>query len=132
MPIASVATEALSSAARPIHALDRAAETQQLLQQLELANTLPLWEQMTKLNPPAPNPTCIPHLWKYDEIQPHLIKAGELVTEDQAERRVLMLINPQRRTSHSLAIPMENSLTLFVGLQKHHTLQTLCMRDSSS
>jgi gentisate 1,2-dioxygenase len=68
--------------------------TKQLVLDLQGTHTLPLWEQMAKYNPPAPNPKAVPHLWKYDELKPHLIRAGELITEKQAERRVLMLINP--------------------------------------
>jgi gentisate 1,2-dioxygenase len=70
--------------------------TDQLIAELENTHTKPLWAQMTKLNPPLPNPTCVPHKWAYDEIRPHLLKAGELITEKKAERRVLMLINPAR------------------------------------
>jgi gentisate 1,2-dioxygenase len=68
----------------------------QLLQDLEDSKTLPLWTQMTRLNPPEPNPTAIPFVWKYDSIRPNLLRAGHLVTEKQAERRVLMLVNPAR------------------------------------
>ena len=71
-------------------------ETKKLISDLEGTHTLPLWAQMAKYNPPAPNPTAVPHLWRYDEIKPHLTRAGELITEKQAERRVLMLINPNR------------------------------------
>jgi len=67
-----------------------------LLADLETQHTKPLWAQMTKLNPPLPNPTAVPHVWKYDQIRPHLLRAGELITEKQAERRVLMLVNPAR------------------------------------
>lgn len=59
-------------------------------------NTLPLWSQMTRLNPPQPTPQCTPHLWSYSQIRPYLLRAGTLITEKQAERRVLMLINPAR------------------------------------
>lgn len=59
-------------------------------------NTLPLWAQMTKLNPPQPNPQCIPYVWKYSDVKPYLLRAGKLISEKQAERRVLMLINPGR------------------------------------
>lgn len=59
-------------------------------------NTLPLWAQMTKLNPPEPNPQCEPYIWRYKDIRPYLLRAGELITEKQAERRVLMLVNPAR------------------------------------
>lgn len=84
----------------------------QLLRAAEDNHTKPLWAQMTRLNPPLPNPQCIPHVWKYNQIRPQLLQAGELVTEKQAERRVLMLVNPNRgeedpwflfsRSSHQL------------------------------
>jgi gentisate 1,2-dioxygenase len=70
---------------------------EELMSNLESTHTKPLWTQMTRLNPPVPNPSAIPHKWAYDEIRPHLLRAGELITEKQAERRVLMLINPARR-----------------------------------
>ena len=69
---------------------------EQLISELEGTNTLPLWSQMTKLNPPAPNARCVPHAWRYDELKPYLLRAGDLITEKQAERRVLMLVNPAR------------------------------------
>ena len=71
---------------------------EELLNAAEKFHTKPLWKQMAKLNPPLPDPKCTPHVWKYDEIRPSLIRAGELVSEKQAERRVLMLINPSRGT----------------------------------
>ncbi|KAH7304654.1 RmlC-like cupin domain-containing protein [Rhexocercosporidium sp. MPI-PUGE-AT-0058] len=83
---------------------------QQLFKSLENTNTLPLWAQMNKLNPPLPNPRTIPHVWKYDEIRPQLLKAGELVTENQAERRVLILCNPARPAPFTTD-------TLYAGLQ---------------
>lgn len=72
--------------------------TDLLLKSLEGSNTLPLWTQMARLNPPEPNPTAVPFIWKYQSIRPSLLRAGELITEKQAERRVLMLINPTRGT----------------------------------
>lgn len=59
-------------------------------------NTKPLWTQMARLNPPEPNPQCVPFIWRYDEVRPSLLRAGEIITEQQAERRVLMLVNPAR------------------------------------
>lgn len=63
---------------------------------VEKFQTKPLWTRMAKLNPPLPNPSCVPHIWRYDQIRLSLLKAGELVGESQAERRVLMLVNPAR------------------------------------
>ncbi|KAJ5718196.1 Cupin 2 conserved barrel [Penicillium malachiteum] len=83
---------------------------EQLLADLEASKTLPLWKQMTRLNPPAPNPTTIPNIWKYKAIRPNLERAGKLVPESQAERRVLMLINPARDAPYTTD-------TLYAGLQ---------------
>ncbi len=69
---------------------------EELLSNLNSTHTKPLWAQMAKLNPQLPNPKAVPHKWDYDEIRPHLLRAGELITEKQAERRVLMLVNPSR------------------------------------
>jgi gentisate 1,2-dioxygenase len=68
----------------------------ELVQSALKVHTKPLWTQMAKLNPPLPNPTCVPHIWRYDEVRPSLLRAGELISEQQAERRVLMLVNPAR------------------------------------
>ena len=61
-------------------------------------HTKPLWTEMARLNPPEPNPQCIPYIWRYDEVRPSLLRAGEIVDESKAERRVLMLVNPARGT----------------------------------
>ncbi|KAH8691508.1 RmlC-like cupin domain-containing protein [Talaromyces proteolyticus] len=77
---------------------------------MEKLQAKPLWKQMAKLNPPLPNPSCVPHIWRYDLIRPSLLKAGELVSESQAERRVLMLVNPARDAPYTTD-------TLYAGLQ---------------
>ena len=71
-------------------------ERQAFFSQLETMDVKPLWTQMKRANPPLPNPTSIPHVWEYDKLRPQLIRAGELVSEKEAERRVLMLINPKK------------------------------------
>jgi gentisate 1,2-dioxygenase len=84
--------------------------TKSLLSNLESQSIKPLWVQMAKLNPPKPNPTCIPHVWEYEKIRPHLLQAGELITEKQAERRVAMLVNPARDAPYTTD-------TVYAGLQ---------------
>ena len=86
------------------------AATQELLKTAEDLHTKPLWAQMARLNPPLPNPKCTPHVWEYEKIRPSLLRAGELVTEKQAERRVLMLVNPSRGIS---------SIASFIGRVRH-------------
>ncbi|KAF4621957.1 hypothetical protein G7Y89_g14388 [Cudoniella acicularis] len=104
------ATETMTSPPLPIPSDGPGDATGALLATLESFHTKPLWAQMSKLNPPLPNPTAIPYIWKYDKIRPHLLRAGELVTEKQAERRVAMLVNPARTAPYTTD-------TLYAGLQ---------------
>ncbi|MGH2945123.1 MAG: cupin domain-containing protein [Solirubrobacteraceae bacterium] len=53
----------------------------------------PLWTA-EGLMKPAPEQRARPHLWAYREVQPLLLEAGAVVTAAEAERRVLMLMNP--------------------------------------
>ena len=90
-------TEMQTGPAKPSTSKSETADsTDLLLSELEGTNTLPLWVQMQKLNPPLPNPTTVPHIWRYDQLRPYLLRAGELISEKHAERRVLMLVNPAR------------------------------------
>jgi len=74
------------------------------------AHAVPLWPQMVRLNPPEPNPKCVPYVWDYERIKPYLVRAGELVQEKDAERRVLMYINPARESPYTTD-------TIFAGIQ---------------
>ncbi|KAF2999655.1 hypothetical protein E8E13_000260 [Curvularia kusanoi] len=88
----------------------RTSSTVQLLEAAEKCHVKPLWAQMNRLNPPLPNPRCQPHVWHYDAIRPMLLKAGQLITEKEAERRVLMLVNPEREAPFTTD-------TIYAGLQ---------------
>ncbi|CAG9955593.1 unnamed protein product [Clonostachys rosea f. rosea IK726] len=81
-----------------------------LVEALTDVNVLPLWAQMARLNPALPNPTTKPFIWEYEKIRPYLVSAGELIKEEQAERRVLMLVNPERTAPYTTD-------TLYAGLQ---------------
>lgn len=54
----------------------------------------PLWRQLGTLLPPEPASQAVGHVWRYDELRPLLMQAGEIVSAEEAERRVLMLMNP--------------------------------------
>ncbi|SFI32083.1 gentisate 1,2-dioxygenase [Collimonas sp. OK307] len=78
------------------------------MQQLHLA---PLWASLHTLVPNEPTPPYVPALWRYENILPHLRRAGELISAEEAVRRVLVLENP--------ALPGRASITqsLYAGLQ---------------
>ena len=79
-------------------------------QQLPAQNVAPLWLQLGHLLSKEPNPAAIPAIWRYAEIRPSLMKAGEVVSAEEAERRVLMLVNP------ALEAPCTTD-TIYGGLQ---------------
>ena len=54
----------------------------------------PLWEVIGKIAPPAPLSEMAAHIWHYRDVRPYLLEAGDLLTAEQAERRVLVLENP--------------------------------------
>lgn len=85
-------------------------DQQQLLDSLPAQNVKPLWTVMSAMVPPKPAPKAVPHIWKYKEVRPLLLESGRVVHESEAERRVLMLINP------NLDSPKTTD-TLYAGLQ---------------
>jgi gentisate 1,2-dioxygenase len=71
----------------------------------------PLWEVLHALVPPEPASGCVPCLWRYEAVRPHLMQACELITADEAVRRVLILENPGLRGQSAV------TQSLFAGLQ---------------
>ena len=68
----------------------------------------PLWERVARL---APGTAAKPAIWRWGDTRPLLMRACELITAKQAERRVLMLENP------ALAGTTFSTTSLFTGLQ---------------
>jgi gentisate 1,2-dioxygenase len=71
----------------------------------------PLWEVLRNVVTKEPKSRCVPHLWKYDEIKSLMLEAGEIITPEEAERRVLVLENPAVRGQSRC------TNTLFAGIQ---------------
>lgn len=59
----------------------------------------------------SPGTACVAHLWRYAELRPALMRATELISKRDAERRVLVLENPSLRGTTYVT----NSL--YAGLQ---------------
>lgn len=71
----------------------------------------PLWQVLHALVPMQPTSPCVPALWQYEQIRPFIMRSGEVITAEEAVRRVLILENP--------ALPGSSSITqsLYAGLQ---------------
>ena len=78
---------------------------------LEAKGAAPLWEVLGAIIPPEPRPETVPVLWHYDDLRPLLMEAGRLLTEKEAERRVLILENPGLRGKSRV------TGSLYIGLQ---------------
>lgn len=77
------------------------------------AGVSPLWPMMRNVLPhDIPQPITKPGHWKFDQIRPLLLRAGDLTPVEKAERRVLVLNDPGRGGS-----AMQVSSSIYVGLQ---------------
>jgi gentisate 1,2-dioxygenase len=101
----SMATSALDSKPQV------SAKRQEYYQRLNRENAAPLWEVLADIVTPEPKSACVPALWRYDDMRPLLMEAGELITAKEAERRVLVLENPGIRGMSQV------TGSLYAGLQ---------------
>ena len=71
----------------------------------------PLWEVLKGLVTPEPKTQMLPALWKFPEVEKLMLEAGDVITAEEAERRVLVLENPGE--------PGKSRITnsLFAGIQ---------------
>jgi gentisate 1,2-dioxygenase len=83
-------------------------ELARLSQDIRHLNARPLWERTSRMGPGS---AALPTIWRYRDIRPHLMRAIELITAKEAERRVFMLENP--------GLPGSGYITnsLFCGMQ---------------
>ena len=56
-----------------------------------------LWTVANDIEPWEPRSSSIPMLWKYDDLRELVLKSSELVTPEQAGRRVVYLVNDKRK-----------------------------------
>jgi gentisate 1,2-dioxygenase len=70
-----------------------------------------LWNVLGDALTPEPRVKSVPCLWRYRDVRPYVLRSGELVTAEEAERRVLMLLNP------GLPGKIAATATLYAGIQ---------------
>jgi gentisate 1,2-dioxygenase len=71
----------------------------------------PLWERLRNVLTPEPHTASLPFHWSYAAVRPLLLESANVVSAEEAERRVLVLENP--------AFDGGNAITesLYAGLQ---------------
>ncbi len=71
----------------------------------------PLWRYYGNLFPAQPRSRALPFVWSWHDLRPHLLHFSKTLSLEEAERRVLMLVNP------ALTEPPATVNTLYAGLQ---------------
>ena len=61
--------------------------------ELETLGAGALWTVANDIEPWEPRSSSVPMLWKYDDLRELVLKSSELVTPEQAGRRVVYLVN---------------------------------------
>jgi gentisate 1,2-dioxygenase len=79
--------------------------------------------------PPQPTSKAQAALWRYDELRPYLLRSGEVISAEEAVRRVLILENPglvgQSRITSSLYAGLQLILPGEVAPSHRHTQSAL-------
>lgn len=78
---------------------------------LEKLSLAPLWAALHTLLPHERTTRAVPHHWSWTELRGPLLEAARLVGIQQAERRVLVLMNPGLPGAYAA------TATLYAGLQ---------------
>ena len=56
-----------------------------------------LWTVANEIEPWFPQPRSVPMLWRYEDMRPLVVEAASLVKGEDAGRRVVYLVNDERR-----------------------------------
>ena len=78
---------------------------------LEQFGLAPLWQVQETALVAEPTSKAIPYIWRWKDLEPRALRAGELIGTQDAERRVLMLLNP------GITDRIATTNSLFSGLQ---------------
>jgi gentisate 1,2-dioxygenase len=101
-----------SSPDTTMHAkVDIQQQRREYYRRLETRAMKPLWEVLAILVPALPSTDALPALWRWADVEPFLRESGELISAQEAERRVLILENPGLAGQHTC------TPTIYAGLQ---------------
>lgn len=71
----------------------------------------PLWRYYGEIFRSEPKSRAIPYVWKYQQLRPHMMHFADALSLEEAERRVLMLVNP------GMQEPPATVNSLYAGIQ---------------
>ena len=98
-------------------------------QDIDKHHMAPLWEVFRSLITPVPRPAAVPHCWRYHDVRDWVMRAGEVISAKEAERRVLVLENPglrgQTRITNSIYAGLQLILPGEVAPSHRHSQSAL-------
>ncbi len=104
-------------------------EREKFYQDIGGHNMAPLWEVFRSLVTPQPVTPARPHCWHYRDVRDWVLRAGDIISAREAERRVLVLENPglrgQTRITNSLYAGLQLILPGEVAPSHRHTQSAL-------
>ena len=80
-------------------------------EEIQRLGAAPLWRYQRNLFPREPKSKAVPYVWHYAALRPYLLHFSQALSLHEAERRVLMLVNP------GLQEPPATVNTLYAGIQ---------------
>lgn len=86
-------------------------DRQRFYQAIARHQLTPLWEVLHALVPSQPQSPCVPAHWPYAAVRPFLLTSGQVISAEEAVRRVLVLENPALRGQSAI------TQSLYAGLQ---------------
>jgi len=89
----------------------RTAARAEFYERLRPHGLAPLWEVLSALVTPSPRTPAVPAAWSFADVRPLLLESGALISAAEAERRVLILENPNMPGMSRI------TQTLYAGLQ---------------
>ena len=107
-----VSTAVTTTARRPALSEELQAQRDAFYAELPEYEMGALWNVLGNALTKEPRTKSVPHLWKWADVRPRVLRSGELVTAEEAERRVLMLLNPGLPPEKMVAVG-----TLYAGVQ---------------
>lgn len=90
---------------------DQRSQLESLYGEMAPHHLTPLWESLAMLVRPQPQSPAHVYRWSYDAARAYLMRAGDLISAEQAERRVLILENPGLEGQSAI------TPSLYAGLQ---------------
>jgi gentisate 1,2-dioxygenase len=91
---------------------DHSAARRDFYRQLQAESMSPLWENLRELVPLTPAGAAVAAKWDYEgTVRPHLMTSANLISAEEAERRVLILENPGLSGAASI------TSSLYAGVQ---------------